>query len=465
MKKSCLVIILFLLFVAIVNAKVEVSHTDLANKIQPGETAIFILTITNNVNRDNVFVIEKDQLQEYPFSDAIKEIRIIPAQVDVPALSEATARIEVKVLKDAIPNKNYETSLKIRSLLTGDKIKHPLLVSVIEPADLIRIDTDLPSKLRPDEELTFKINFKNTANLILDNVNLYVTSEFLEEKYKEKFYPFQEIDKTLILKLDPITKPGFYTLGVRAYYSNDLKGKLVKDFEIISTQDVEEKSSIVSGFLTQTKKLIKINQGNSVVEEQITITVSLFQKLFTRFDKEPSKKIGSTFEWDFKLNPNESYSLTMKTDYRLFFIIILILAIILGIWVYKITRGIIVRKSIIKIRDARGALVGLKIMLRIKNKTNYPLKNIKLIETLPINLTSEFAVLKPDKIQKGERSMRIIWLIDALETGEERLISYNAKSDMPITGRFVLSPLIMRFKGRKGIGTAYSNKIVLYPNF
>ncbi len=450
------------LMVVAVNADIKISQVSLVNDVFPGETATFKLTITNDKSTDNAFIVDVDPLKVYPFNDIFKEIRISTNQVDVPAFSEGSFTVEVKVLEDVVPNKNYETAIKIRSLVTKEKIVYSLGVSVVEPENLIDIATDIPNKISPGEEVSFNVNLKNRANLILPNAEIYINSDLFSESFKEKFYPFYETTKTITFRTDPAAKPGMYTLGVRVYSDGLLKGKLIKGFEVVSNQDVVEKTRTSSGFLTKTKVITKTNVGNTAVQDRLKFSISSFTKLFTRFDKEPGKAEGM-LEWQFLLQPGESYSVTITTDYRILFAVIAAIVIIVGAYIYRSTKGVIIKKSILKVREVDGTSE-LKVMLHLKNKTDSRIRNVKLVETLPsiVSHSPEFGTLKPDKIQKEEKMTRMIWSVEELEKGEERIISYNVKTRLHVIGKLVLPPVQVRYKHKTKMEVVRSNKLVFH---
>ena len=173
--------------------------------------------------------------------------------------------------------------------------------------------------------------------------------------------------------------------------------------------------------------------------------------MFTRFDKIPSKIIGNNVEWIFDIKPNDSYGIVITSYYNLFYFAILLLISfgLFYLWISK--RELLIKKSILKLKsDDKGGLLKFKVMLHFKNNTGKRIKGIKVMDVLTniIKSTKEYGTLKPDKIQRGEKSSRLVWMLESLEKGEERILSYNIESGLKIFGKFGLPSTVVKYKGR-----------------
>ena len=129
-----------------------------------------------------------------------------------------------------------------------------------------------------------------------------------------------------------------------------------------------------------------------------------------------------------------------------------ILLIIIGMFVFYYFKGktITISKTLFKIKDEKDDVTELKILLHVSNNTDMEVHNIKVIDILPnlIKPTPDFATLKPERIQKGPKGMRMIWNIPKLEIHEERVISYKVHSRLPLVGEVELPAALVQYKTR-----------------
>lgn len=468
MKKWILLLIVILLSsLSVYAADIEVTHKLLSEEVDVGGEIIFDLTILNNQDKDDFFKISIDPTQLYkktsPFQLVVPEI----ISIDIPAHQRRSERFRVKIKDSAIPDDFYTLKFIVRSKTDEDiRVDYPIAIYVKSPEDLIRITTDMPDSIVPGRENVFKVKFRNMANVLIESAELYVDSELFSKSYIEKIYAIPyEIEKTLSFKPEPSTKPGNYKLEVRAYKDKVLRGKLTKIFEVIANPDIVQKTETSESFLVRTVKVTKTNIGNVAMDDTYEFPITNFQKWMTSFDKEPQKETPGKAEWLFTINPTESYVITITTDYRPLFFTIIGIFIATALVIYYVRRGVIIKKGVFKLKDHKGMLSEIKILLHVINRTRYPVKDVKVIEILPniLTPTKEFGTLKPSKIQKGEKSSRMIWTIDELEPGEERIISYKVHPGLHIIGKIMLPAALIRFKNKEHkIIDKKSNKLVFF---
>ncbi|MFH1331731.1 MAG: hypothetical protein ABIH63_00395 [archaeon] len=472
MRKLILVTLIMLSSFIVCAEDIVVTHQALTEKVYPGETAKFRLMITNT-QRDDTFVISKDPLGYAPFSPYFRDVLINPDILVIAAHDTGEAIVEVNLLDDIEPGRNYKTIIRIKSRTTDERIEYPIAITVLPPENPIKVELDFPEAVMPGKEYTYKLKLKNTANMILAPINTYVTTNFFDQDFTNKrLYPHQEMYMTdegkedIKFKLKPDEKPGKYSVSISVYKSEKLMGKLTKMFDVVGNPDIEEKIATESEFLIRTIKVSKTNKGNVIATERYEFPISRFQRTLTKFDPEPI--VGeSKVEWMVDIPPGETRTITITTDYRPFVYSIIVLMIILIIVVWKIKRSIGISKHVIKVRGKGGEILGMKILLHVKNRTGNKITDIKVIDILPsvLKTAQEFGTLKPNQIQKGERSSRLIWNIESLEGGEERLLSYKVEPSLQIFGTVILPPAMMRFRKGKTVMDKKSNSLVVYAEY
>jgi len=465
-----LLIILLISLFSVSAAQIEVSHNLLTKEVYPGESAKINLIIRNNQATDDFFKVEPNALEMYPllpfsaFKDVMPPIR---SQVDISAHQEAVLPFDIYIKDDVEPDRSYTLNFNIRSAKNElIKIKYPVTVDVVSPAELVKITTDMPDEIIPGKEVVFSVTFRNNANLIVDPAELYIDSDLFSKQYSEKLYasPY-EIKKVLKFTPDPTAKAGTYQLGVRVFKGKTLRGKLIKNFEVKANPDVLSKVETSSGFLTRTITVTKSNKGNIDIDESYELPITWFQKMMTSFSQEPHKISPGKVGWIFPLEPGAEHTLTIYTDYRILFFSLVVLFIATVALIYYIRRGVLVRKEIFKIKNTKGIVSELKVLIHIVNRTPKPIKDVKVVDILPniLKLAKDFGTLKPNKVQQGEKSSRLIWDIDELEPKEERIISYKVRPGIHIIGRIELPATLLRYrdKGRKIIDVK-SNRVVFF---
>jgi hypothetical protein len=107
----------------------------------------------------------------------------------------------------------------------------------------------------------------------------------------------------------------------------------------------------------------------------------------------------------------------------------------------------------------------MKTLLIVKNNSNYEVREIKVLDTLPrtVKEPTDFGTMKPKMLKKGEDRMSMLWEIPTLMKGEERILSYRIKSRIKILGKMIIPRAICsyRSKSKKKVVVS-SNKIVLF---
>ncbi|MFH1211059.1 MAG: hypothetical protein V1645_04040 [archaeon] len=470
MRKLITVMLVILCSFIVYAQEITITHEPLTEKAYPGETAKFRLLITNNQGKDDTFTISKDPLGYAPFSPYFRDIIINPSILTIAAHDTQEAIVEVGLLDNIEPGRNYKTTLRIKSRTSDQKWEYPIAINAQAPENPIRVELTFPEGVMPGKEYSYKVQLKNTANMILAPVNTYVTTNFFTNDFPGKrLYPYQEMfltqdgNEDVKFKLQPDEKPGRYSVSVTVYKGDKLIGKIMKMFEVVNNPEVDEKIATESQFLVRTIKVMKTNKGNVVATERYEFPISGFQRMMTDFDPEPI--IGQDkVEWVVDIPPGETRTITITTNYKPLAYLITALLIILIMVVWRIKRSIGIKKRIVKVRGRKGEVIGLKVLLHVRNKTGRKITDIKVIDILPnlLKLSNEFGTLKPNQVQKGDRSSRLIWHIESLEGGEERLLSYGVEPSLQMFGTIMLPQALLRFKKGRQLVDKKSGRAVIY---
>lgn len=453
MKKLLIIFILLILLLNSVSAfeKIDASLEKLTAKIVPGGKAEYLLKITNNQVRDDIFQISPDDFSVHPFSDAAYSIIAQPAQIKAPSKKTIGVNLIITIQSDVKPDRNYVSYIWIKSIINQEvKLKIPITTWITAPKDLVLITPDFPPVL-PNKKNFFTITFSNQANMALENLDLFITSSIFTLEDKISLFSLKEDTKDYTMEIDSAVKPGRYPINIRLFEGQNLRGEYSTELKVVESSELLETTSTDKGFLSSREVIVKTNEGNKDVQKEVKYPISWFRRMFTSVDPKPVilKEDKTYYYWSFYLKPKESYVIKINTDYKILFVALTLIGLAVLIFLYLKYKTVSIRKSIFKIKEEEG-VSKLKVLLHIKNRTNKELHSLKVIDLLPntIKLDEDFGTLKPEHIQKGSHGMRVIWEIPILESGEERVISYKIKSKLHIVGSMSLPSAVVQYHGK-----------------
>ena len=465
--------ILFLLSLISVNATdaINVISEKVSGDTPVGGEVLFTIEIENKQDFDDRFQIVAADFSVYPFSNVAISVVATPSQLNIPARSNGSVEVKVNLLDDVKPNQNYGVDVWVKSVINPQtKIKEALAIYVISPKELINIDLVMPKEVIPGKDIPVKVNLQNRLGYVLEDLDLYVTSPVFSERKKVSFFPYDNKTEEFTFHLEPTTEPNKYSLNIRVYQEQELKGVLSTEFTVLKNPDIKESRVTDKGFLIRKITVTKINEGNSPIQEEIKVGVTRFQKMFTSVDPAVTEinKEGDKYylTWKFSVDPKESYVVMTVTDYKPLLIVVALLVLIIVLAFYYSTKNVVIKKTIFRISGEKEGVSELKILVHIQNRGLDIIKNVKIMDFLPnlIKPTEEFGTLRPDKIQKGKRDIRMIWSIPTLEKGEERVISYKVKSKLHIIGEILLPSAVIQYRNKKGhVVSIKSDRLRLLP--
>lgn len=455
------VILCILLLGTVIADDIDVAVTDVEKNAETGGLAKFSLDITNNKDQNEVFAITPDPFGASPFSDIFESIIAVPSTVSIPSHDSRTVEVSIRVLEQVKPGRNYRTFVLVKSTRTDSKKEVNLVVTVVPPKELVTMTTNLPNDVFPGKGINLDVDLKNNIDLTLDPLDLVIKSDFFEYKDTLRLFPYQDTTKKVTFDISSLTPYGTYTLSISGFYKGKLRSSYVKDFNVVKNPDVKEDVATKRGFLVDTIKLTKINGGNSIIDERFVIPLTKKEQLFTSFSKEPTKITDENVGWSFDIGPGETEEITITTDYRLFALAVLIAVFVLFYFAYKVTRTITVEKSMFRVKERQDGITELKVIIHVKNNGGSVLRNVRVTDLLLrlMNPINEYITLKPVKIQKGELGLRMIWELNELSPGEERIISYRVESKLHIIGRAQIPPALLTYMKNKRIYHLKSNRL------
>jgi hypothetical protein len=321
----------------------------------------------------------------------------------------------------------------------------------LDPGDKLEIEVSLKN---PSESLSQPFNLQ--TNILLDKEVLKRFDDYIEtiegKTTKTVFHEF-EIGK--------YQKPGFYTIEVLL---KDKYGTVVSQKKTqfnVATRNASEEMSFLPisktvkyGFLTQTVEVSVKNEGNvPTTSFYLSESIPLFMKIFFIPKKEPeleeAKENRVIYSWLVPpLNPGDVYTVTYEiSTWSAVMITILLIIIIVYTFVsaFKI--------SLVKKPTYRGPITKDKeitIMLEVKNKTRHEIKDVIVRDFVPgiATVIEKFDTLRPT-LRKIANGTEIVWKLNSLAPGDERILTYRIKPIIDVVGMLKLPRAYLKFMDKK----------------
>lgn len=467
-KKGVLLFIVVLLIsisVSAANFEVELQPTD--DTITFGQLAQFKIIIKNNLNTIETF---KVKTLDYPVWEIKTEPILNPIQFSV----MPNKKREIDLLVNPLHVSNYgvyDVNMIVELVSKKEQIKTPLRVNIVSPQAGTYVETVLATilmdnEIDPTKEIPIKIALNNQNIIEYPDLLVKIESNLIKDEIKDSLEKKEKKTISLTKNINPQTPPQEDTLVVKVISNNKTLDTKVKRIEVIEHKEISREEKTKTKFLKIIEEITVKNVGNVQYKEGIKIESPLIQTLFTS-----SKPKGKFVKEDGKryllipvdILPGESSTIQVTKNY-VTLLIIGILAVIVIILYFIYRSPLTIRKTAANIALKEGGVSELKVVLNVSNRSNSKLEGIEIIDRIPNIADLErgltIGTLHPAKILKHERKGTIIkWVIDELDAGDERVISYKIKSHLSILGEFSLTPTVARFKFKGKDVITHSNSL------
>lgn len=449
-----LVTVMLILFVGIVAAEEGIQITEVSSKtiLQPDETGQYTLKVENLGSKSYQLQVLPEPYAGLPTSD-FDYVFVDPDLLTLNGHESAEVKVDIKLKDDVLRQKRYKTYITI-SALNDPSVseKYTLQVFAMAPKDPITMYvSDVGETVAPGGEFSVTVTLVNKLSQNLNNIDLYISSDIFEDKQTIQLFTEQERTIPLSFPIAVDAPPGSHGYNIRLYFDNELRTTVNGTFTVQEHLDVSQKVETTTAFLYTETRVVKTNNGNTVVSDSFSYPQGFVAKWFSSYSIEPTAR-NSGAQWIYTLTPGESFTATIITDYRpglIALIVIIILAIIIS---YLYTKRVTVRKDVFKHRYSTEGLSNFKVLLHIRNRTNKPVKDLTVMDRLPriIQPSTTFGTLHPAGVERGDQGVRIMWTIPELVKGEERIISYDVEAKTKVLGVLTLPPALVKFKNQAG---------------
>lgn len=438
-KKGIVLLLLALFAIGIVQAAdIDIEVTPVQDKVLPDQNAIFNVKIINNGNSEVSL--------KFTYLDIYWKIQ----NGAVSVASKSTKAVDLVLIPQAKEKPNL-VSLIISSDDQTFREEKILRLNLLYYKDVLKIELLLPGPVDPRKSNIIKLRIVNQHNFDFNSLRVGIKSAFFDKREIVDLEPFETKTIDFPVDFESIIEEGKYPLDIIIEYNDQVVKQETNEFNVGSYPDLKEIVSPKSGVLYKRIEVVKENKGNTDSFEFYSKELSLFQRLFTDSQPEPTKitrsENGYLYSWQFKLEPGEVRTIIIETDYRLATVILVILIILAFVIYYFTKTDVSVSKKVMNIVTDKNGITKMKILINIKNKGIKTLRNVKVMDKLPavINSPDSFGTAHP-KVIKGEGGTKLVWDILELTRKDERIFSYNASYKLNVIGQLNMARTLVRYR-------------------
>ncbi len=454
MKKRLILLLLvfFLLPLTVKALDINVQTTPIRSTVAPFQDVLYNLKIINNENSDITFTLT--------YLDIYWTVN--PSQVKVERKSTKDIELQLKPYNDD-ENKPGAVKVIISSLDKQFRSENILEVKVLKYNELLKHELMLPEPIDPRKDAIIKLKLVNENSYLLDDIDLSLESKLFNEKRKISIAPFETKTETFIIKFDELFQDGNYDVKTLLKWKDKTIIDDTTQTVVGQYPNIKEVKSPESSFLNTKIEVIKTNEGNTISQEVYEKSFGTIEKQFTKFNPEPNSIVkqngGYIARWEFDLKPGETKSIFIESDYRTAFWIIILALIIIALVGWWMWSHVVLKKRLVSILTEKDGSSMMKIEITLKNRSRKSLTNLKLMDRVGhlSEIPDSFGSMHPAKITKSHSGILMIWNIDMLKPGEERIFSYRTKSKLHVVGKFNIPRAMLRYTDGRRFRVIYSN--------
>ena len=439
----------------------------LARETTQGGITYHQIKLTNTQEVREAYRFNVDPAHIIPFSTLIQKAEFHPSQVKLDPGETKTIDVILTLLPTVEYGKSYTVPVIVTPLVNTHDPKEVLLpVDVLNPEEIVTITVDSSSAFIPGNIVTFDVTLNNHVRKTLNDVTIDFSAT-LPAFSEEKMISMKDQEtttRTFTFDLPVTTKPDSYTLTVIVKDSNGGTIGAYKSYlRIYPVTSIDEHKENSVGFLTSSVVLAKENKGNTRSLQKVEYQISRFKNFFTTTTPEGTFMDGKLV-WEFTLDPGMNEVIDISTSYRSILYGVILIIFVTAFLLLYVDRSVTMKKRIFMLSaDSDTRVSELKILLHVRNGTKKVLSNIRIIDLIPhvIKPTQEYGTLKPNTVQHGSQSTRLIWDVEQLSPQEERIIMYKIKAQLRSSGPMILPPSNLHYMVGNILYSIRSDKLVV----
>ena len=467
MKRLTLLLILVFLLSFSVFAQekkdpVEINVVRSENKITANDAAIFEVSISNNQLRNTDFFIAKNFFSER------WRVAAQPYILSVESGFSRNTQLRIAPSKFLVPGE-YKLVIGIESRDGSFKEELLLEIEVIPfGEDNVRTELIVEDKIDPRIGSTVRVELENLFNYNIDDVNIQLESDLFEFENNIELKANEKRVEKFELNFPADVKLGEYEFSVVVKTGKDVLGAANKKVLLAPYSEVTEKIFRSNKF-NKNIVITKENTGTEKSSEEVNLELTWIEKILARYNIPPdsvNKADGKYIvRWFFSIEPGERVDIIVNLPYGTYLSILLITLLLVYLIFYITRRKVVLVKKIIDVTKDSEGIKGVKIILHLTNRGNKAIEKIRIIDYLPKMVAAsgkDFGTMKPTRVQKSmDGRLRLVWDLDGLDRGEERIISYIARSSLSIIGKLLLPEAVVEYQTGRSHVHVRSNKLTL----
>lgn len=424
--------------------------------ISSNEDAVFEVNIRNTQDSPQIYKVYYDGLEWYLPAQTIS---IDPGKI---------GHVLVKTRPLYVGKGQYALPLNIRSTEDGMLVTKDLVINVIDssrgnyvPSVAVRIN--VPEEINPNQTINLIMDVKNKNPLKLDGLVISINSDYFSKTFVKNLNSTNsdqtsEIHLSENISLNKTVKPQKMGVHFSIVYKNTTIYNSDRTINVLQYSPkfrVEKETK--NSFLKSSTIYNITNEGNVPRTESHKIQINLLRQLFS-YQKPVSsllKENGNRYlMWTIELDPGESTTYTVSTNYRSLFIAFIILGLVV-VFYFMLRSPLTIKKTAKVLEMKEGGISMLKVMITLKNISGRKISDVKIKDYIP-NLASyikeeHVGSLAPSRVIVHERKgTTLVWDIGDFDSFEERIISYKIKTKLNILGGLSLKESVGQFKKGKG---------------
>ncbi len=460
-KRSWLLVLAILVSLLSANA-LDAKVNAIRDTVLPGQDAEYIVSISSN---------EADSIG-LSYSDDFWRARINPSSfILTPGVSNDNIRVLLYPLSNARPG-SYSFKLRAVSLSRNEIIQEiPLNVILADKDNAVEVSV-LTSSLNPSlVENLLQIRFENNYNIEIKDMKASIASKLFSHDAVIDLGPRGSKVEDIVIKLDQNIAEGDYVMEVQLSLNDIELTNIKRNINVGKLSNVRRNIDFAGGIFTKVKEVKFVNEGNTVVRQTYTESLSLLADFFTKTNPDPSFVQGEggsrQLAWEIELKPGESRIIGITTGYRGFVILLIVLLAIIGLWYFLFSKNVSITKKVVNVSGEHDAFGSIRVNLQIRNRSKDRLHNLRVLDRIPSYLRAEkeeFIGIHPESVKRviGGGTV-LVWNIAGLEPGAGTVISYRVKTKLHIFGKLTLPNASVKYKNAAGrIVTASSNRMMLF---
>ena len=441
---------------------VEINVVRSENKITANDAAIFEVSISNNQLRNTDFFIAKNFFSER------WRVAAQPYILSVESGFSRNTQLRIAPSKFLVPGE-YKLVIGIESRDGSFKEELLLEIEVIPfGEDNVRTELIVDDKIDPRIESTVRVELENLFNYNIDDVNIQLESDLFEFENNIELKANEKRVEKFELNFPADVKLGEYEFSVVVKTGKDVLGAANKKVLLAPYSEVTEKIFRSNKF-NKNIVITKENTGTEKSSEEVNLELTWIEKILARYNIPPdsvNKADGKYIvRWFFSIEPGERVDIIVNLPYGTYLSILLITLLLVYLIFYITRRKVVLVKKIIDVTKDSEGIKGVKIILHLTNRGNKAIEKIRIIDYLPKMVAAsgkDFGTMKPTRVQKSmDGRLRLVWDLDGLDRGEERIISYIARSSLSIIGKLLLPEAVVEYQTGRSHVHVRSNKLTL----